>query len=173
MKLAHSLFAGAALAVFVTGSATAADLLTSIDPIYSSPLFNFEGLYVGVQGGGAVESGTPYGLLGVVVGSNFAVTNGIIAGLEFQGDAYYNGGFTAYDALALGRLGGFLSENTMIYGELGVGVTNVSPVYALGIGAEMALAGQLSVRGEVQGLGAFGAAPSTAKATVGLLWHLN
>jgi outer membrane immunogenic protein len=173
MKLAHSLLAGAALAVFAAGSASAADLLTSIDPIYSSPLFNFEGLYVGVQGGGAFDSGTPYGVLGVVVGSNFAVTNGIIAGLEFQGDAYYNAGFTAYDALALGRLGGFLSENTMIYGELGVGLTNTAPVYALGIGAEMALASQLSVRGELQGLGAFGGGPSTAKATVGLLWHLN
>ncbi len=173
MKLAHSLLAGAALAGFLSGSAAAADLLTSIDPIYSSPLFNFEGLYVGVQGGGAFESGTPYGLIGVVIGSNFAVTNGIIAGLEFQGDAYYNGGFTAYDALALGRVGGFLSENTMIYGQLGAGITNVSPVYVVGLGAEMALTGQLGARAEVQGLGGFGAMPSTAKATVGLLWHLN
>lgn len=174
MKIAHSLLAGAALAVSMTGTAFAADLLTTpVDPIYSSPLFNFEGLYVGVQGGGALSSGTPYGVLGVVVGSNFAVTDGIIAGVEFQGDAYYNGGFTAYDALALGRVGGFVSDNMMVYGELGAGFTNTTPVYALGAGVEMAVADQLSVRGELQGLGAFGAMPSVGKATVGLLWHLN
>ena len=53
MKLAHSLLAGAALAVSMTSAAHAADLLTPVDPIYSSPLFDFEGLYVGVQGGGS------------------------------------------------------------------------------------------------------------------------
>ncbi len=173
MKLAHSLLAGTALAVLLSAPASAADLLGPLDPIYSSPLFNFEGLYVGIQGGGAMASGTPYGVLGVVVGSNFAITSGIIAGLEVQGDAYYNGGFTAYDALALGRLGGFLSDNTMVYGQLGAGFTNTSFVYALGAGVEMAMTDQLSVRGELQGLGGFGAFPSAAKATVGLLWHIN
>jgi outer membrane immunogenic protein len=97
----------------------------------------------------------------------------VIAGIEFQGDAYFNGGFSAYDALALGRIGGFVSDNTMVYGELGGGFVNATPAYALGVGVEMAMTDQLSVRGELQGLGAFGAAPSTAKATVGLLWHVN
>ena len=173
MKLAHSFLAGAALAVSMTSAAHAADLLTPVDPIYSSPLFDFEGLYVGLQGGGAISGGTPYGVLGVVVGSNFAITDGIIAGVEFQGDAYYDGGFSAYDALALGRVGGFVSDNAMVYGELGAGFTNTDPVYALGAGVELAVAEQLSVRGELQGLGAFGAMPSVGKATVGLLWHLN
>jgi outer membrane immunogenic protein len=174
MKLAHSLLAGAALAVSMASAASAADLLqTPVDPIYSSPLFNFEGLYLGVQGGGAFASGTPYGVLGVVVGANFAVTDGIIAGVEFQGDGYYNGGFTAYDALALGRVGGFVSENAMLYGELGAGFINATPSYAFGAGVELAVADQLSVRGELQGLGSFGAMPSAAKATVGLLWHVN
>jgi outer membrane immunogenic protein len=173
MKLAHTLLAGAALAVSMS-TAHAADLLaTPVDPIYSSPLFDFEGLYLGVQGGGAFSSGIPYGLLGVVVGANFAVTDGIIAGVEFQGDGYYNGGFTAYDALALGRVGGFVSENAMLYGELGAGLLNSTPVYALGAGVELAVADQLSVRGELQGLGGFGALPSVGKATVGLIWHVN
>ena len=121
MKLAHTLLAGAALAVSLATAAHAADLLKPADPVYSSPLFNFEGFYVGGTAGGAVSSGTVYGTLGVVVGANFAVTDGIIAGVEFQGDAYYNGGFTAYDALALGRVGGFVADNTMLYGDLGVG----------------------------------------------------
>lgn len=174
MKLAHTLLAGAALAVSLASTASAADLLISgpADPIYSSPLFDFEGLYIGATGGGAYTGGL-FGTLGVVVGANFAVTDGIIAGIEFQGDTYWNGGFAAYDALALGRIGGFVADNAMIYGDLGAGVLNGTPVYALGAGVELAMTDQISVRGDLQGLGTFGATPSVAKATVGLLWHIN
>lgn len=173
MHLALKILAGAALAVSLATAASAADLLTPVDPIYESPLFNFEGLYIGGTAGGALSSGTPYGTLGIVVGANFAVTDGIIAGVEFQGDTYWSGGFTAYDALALGRIGGFVSDNTMIYADLGAGVLAGTPVYALGGGVEMAVSDQLSVRGDLQGLGAFGGGPTTAKATVGLLFHVN
>ena len=55
MKIAHSLLAGAALAVAMASAANAADLLRPADPIYSSPLFNFEGLYLGGSAGGARE----------------------------------------------------------------------------------------------------------------------
>ena len=174
MKLAHKLLAGAALAVLTVSAAPAADLLidTPADPIYSSPLFDFEGLYIGATGGGAY-TGTLFGTLGVVVGANFAVTDGLIAGVEFQGDTYWSGGFAAYDALALGRIGGFVSDNAMLYGDLGAGVLNGAPVYAFGGGVELGLTDQISVRGDLQGLGVFGGTPSVAKATAGLLWHIN
>lgn len=175
MKFAHSLLAGAALAVSMSTAASAADLLINgpADPIYSSPLFDFEGFYVGGTAGGALSGGTGYGTLGIVVGSNFAITDGIIAGVEFQGDTYWNGGLTSFDALALGRVGGFISENTMVYGDLGAGFVGGNAAYAFGGGVEMALTDALAVRGDLQGLGAFGAGPSAAKATVGLVWHLN
>jgi len=173
MKFAHTLLASAALAVSMVPAASAADILQQpIDPIYSSPLFNFEGLYVGGSAGGAV-AGSLYGTLGVVVGSNFAISDGIMAGVEFQGDTYWNGGYSGYDALALGRVGGFLSDNTMIYGDLGAGLVNASAVYAVGGGAEMALTGQLSARGDLQVLGNFGSGPSIGRATAGLIWHMN
>ena len=175
MKLAHKLLAGAALAVLTASAASAADLLvdTPADPIYSSPLFNFEGLYIGATGGGAY-TGTLYGTVGVVVGANFAVTDGIIAGIEFQGDTYWNGGgYAGYDVLGLARVGGFLADNTMIYGDVGAGLMNGTAVYAFGGGVELALTEQLSVRGDLQGIGAFGGGPTTAKATAGLLWHIN
>ena len=174
MKLAQKILAGAALAVLTASAASAADLLvdTPADPIYSSPLFNFEGLYLGATGGGAF-TGTVYGTLGVVVGANFAVTDGIIAGVEFQGDTYWNGGYAAYDALALGRIGGFVSDNAMLYGDLGAGLLNGAPVYAFGGGVELGVSEQISLRGDLQGLGVFGATPSVAKATVGVLWHIN
>ncbi len=173
MKLAHLFVAGAALAVSMASAASAADLLKPADPIYSSPLFNFDGFYVGGQVGAAGYAGAGYGSIGVVVGSNFAVSDGIIVGGEFQGDVFLNNGFSALDALALGRVGGFISENVLLYGDAGIGVVDTTPVYALGIGAELGLTDSLSVRGELQGLGQFGAAPSATKATVGLLWHMN
>jgi outer membrane immunogenic protein len=174
MKLAHTLLAGAAFAVTMASSASAADLLQPADPIYSSPLFNFEGLYLGADAGGAFAPGGPYGTLGVVVGANFAVTDGIMAGVEFQGDTYWNGGgFAAYDALALGRVGGFVSDNAMLYGDLGAGLYNGAAAYAFGGGVEFGLTSQVSLRGDIQGIGAFGAAPSVGKATIGVLFHMQ
>lgn len=175
MKLVHSFLAGAAMVALLGTSVQAADLLYSepADPIYSSPLFDFEGLYVGVTGGVA-GNGSLNGTLGGTVGANFAITDGIIIGAEFQGDAYFDGsGVTAYDALALGRVGGFISDNTLLYADLGAGFLDGSSVYALGAGLEVGLTDQLGVRGELQGLGSFGSSPSVGKATVGLIWHLN
>jgi outer membrane immunogenic protein len=171
MKIAH-LLAGAALAVSLASAASAADLLVTPDPIYDSALFDFEGLYVGGTAGGAVSGGL-YGTLGGVVGSNFAITDGIIVGGEFQFDTYWNGGFAGYDALGLARVGGFVSDNTMVYGDVGAGLVNGTAVYAFGGGVELALTDQLSARGDLQGIGAFGTLPSTAKGTAGLLWHIN
>jgi outer membrane immunogenic protein len=171
MKLAHRILAGAALAVSMAGGASAADLLVP-HPIYESPLLDFEGLYIGGTAGLGMGPGA-FATLGGVAGANFAVTDGIIVGGEFQFDTFWNGGFVGYDALGLGRVGGFLADNTMIYGDLGAGIRNGAAVYALGGGVELALNDQLSVRGDIQGLGNFGAMPSTAKVTAGLLWHLN
>ena len=111
--------------------------------------------------------------LGVIVGANFAVTDGIIVGAEFQGDGYWNGSFSSYDAIALGRVGGFIADNTMLYGDLGTGFKGGTFSYAVGGGAEMALTGPMSVRGDLQLIGGWGAMPSTGRATVGLLWHMN
>jgi opacity protein-like surface antigen len=175
MKLALTLLAGAAFALAAASSAGAADLLKPVpaDPIYSSPLFNFDGFYVGGTAGLASYANTGYGSVGVVVGSNFAVTDGIVIGGEFQGDIYFNGGISAFDALALGRVGGFIADNIMLYGEAGAGIVDTTPVYALGIGAEMGLSGNLGVRGELQTLGTFSSAPGAGRATVGLMWHMN
>ena len=174
MNFARTLLAGTAALALMTASASAADLLTPV-PItdYGSGLFDFEGFYVGATGG-LVSSGSVGGTLGVVVGNNFAITDGIIAGVEFQGDLYLNGGgISTFDALALGRIGGFVSDNTMLYGELGAGIVGGTTVYAFGGGAELALTDSLAVRGELQGIGAWGSGPSVGKATAGLIWHMN
>ena len=56
---------------------------------------------------------------------------------------------------------------------LSAGFKGGAAVYAVGGGAEMALSGPLSLRGDLQILGPWGAMPSTGRATVGLLWHMN
>ena len=65
------------------------------------------------------------------------------------------------------------SSASILRGELGLGLVGSSSVWVVGGGAEMALTDQLAVRGELQGLGGFGGGIGVAKATGGLIWHLN
>lgn len=180
MKLTRILFAGMAVASLSVSGAQAADLLVGgfdrgVDPIYSSPLFNFEGFYLGVTGGGATFPSTGVvGTVGVVAGANFEVTDGIIAGVEWQGDTLWNGGgFVGFDTLFLGKLGGYISDSAIIYGTAGGGWIDGNTSYAFGAGIEAAVADQLSLRGELLGTGTWGGMPNGAKATVGLIWHMN
>ena len=173
MKFALKLLAGAALAVSFGCAAQAADLLKPADPIYNSPLFNFEGFYAGGDLG-VTGSDTVYGNIGVIVGNNFQVTDGIIIGPEFQGDVYWTGkGWTAYDALAFGRVGGFISDNVLLTGDVGLGFLNGAPVYAFGGAVETGITGNLALRGDVQAISFFGHAPSAVRASAGLVFHLN
>ncbi|MEO6396492.1 MAG: hypothetical protein ABIO40_11350, partial [Devosia sp.] len=112
MNIARTLLAGTAAIALLTSAAAAADLLTPV-PISEAALFDFEGFYIGATGGLA-WTGSGSGTLGVVVGNNFAISDGIIAGVEFQADAFFSGGgIAAVDALALGRVGGYVSDNAL------------------------------------------------------------
>ena len=104
----------------------------------------------------------------------FAVTDAILAGVEFQGDAVWNGGgFYGYNALFLGKLGGYLTDDLIVYGAAGGGWIASTPSYALGGGVEMAIADQFSVRGEALATGSWGGGFNGGKITAGLLWHLD
>lgn len=174
MKLSTILLAGIAAAGLSITSVQAADLiLDEPDSIFNSPLFNFEGFYVGGTAGAATYAGGT-GTVGVVVGANFELTDGILAGVEFQGDALWNGGgFVGFDALFLGKLGAYLSDETLLYGTAGAGVINGTGSYGLGAGIELALAEQLSGRVEGMVTGPWGGAPNGGKVAVGLIWHMN
>lgn len=175
MTFTRILLAGVAAVGFAT-SAQAADLLIGgLDPVYSSPLFNFEGFYVGATGGAAIVPGPgTVGTIGVVAGANFEVADGILAGVEWQGDALWNGGgFVGASAMFLGKLGGYISDQAIVYGTAGAGWVDSTPSYAFGAGIEMAVAQQISVRGELLGTGTWGGMPDGAKANIGLIWHMN
>lgn len=176
MRMMRSFVLGVVIAGLTTAGASAADLqIGRVDPIYSSSLFNFEGFYVGATlGAGAFPVPGVVGTVGGVAGANFALTDGILAGVEFQGDALWNGGgFVGFDALFLGKLGGYLSNDMIVYGTGGGGWVAGVGSYGLGAGIEMAVAEQLSVRGEVMATGSWGGWPDGGKATIGVLWHMN
>ena len=179
MKHVRSTLVAIAAIALSAPLAQAADLLVygGPQPIYNGggQLMNFEGFYVGATGGISSNPSTnTTGAVGVVAGTNFAVTDGILAGAEVQGEALIDGsGVTGVNGLLLGRVGGFISDNTMIYGAAGAGWVGGTPSYAFGGGIEAAVADPVSVRGEILGTGTWGGAPDGAKATAGVIWHLN
>lgn len=175
MRRIHQSIAGAAIAAVMAGGAFAADSGFVADPVYDSPLFNFEGFYAGLQGGGGTVPGPGFvWTVSGVAGVNFALSDAMLAGLEFQGGVDINGGgITGLDALLMAHLGGYITDQLMVYGAVGGGVVNSVGSYALGGGLEYPVTQQISLRGEVLGTGTWGAMPSGVRGNAGVLFHLN
>jgi hypothetical protein len=174
----RSIVLGAAFSLLAFSAAQAADPGYMADPIYDSPMFNFDGVYVGVQAGGMWQwtpaPGVISGDVGAMAGANFSINDALLAGIEFQGDAFIDmNGIQGWDALFLGHFGGFITDSAIIYAAAGAGTTDKTMVYSLGGGIEAAAGDQLSVRGEILALGPWGAMPDRAKGTLGLIWHIQ
>ncbi len=163
------MLAGAATAVAFASSANAADLLKPADQIYSSLLFNFEGL--------------------LPLARKPAVRHRLQLGrrrrrLELRGDQRHHHGrrvpgrrlFRSWRH-GIRRFGvrsasaGSSPTTCCFTGDLGLGLVDTTPVYAIGGAAEMGLSNSTSVRGDLQFLGQWGASPSATRATVGLMAH--
>jgi len=174
-----TLLTGCAVATTLMLSGTQAQaanlVMDALDSIYSSPMFNFEGFYAGgAIGAGALPGAGGVWTIGVVAGNNFDVIDGILAGLEFQGDVLFNGGgFQGIDALVLAKLGGYLMDDMVVYGAAGAGWLANTPSYAFGVGVEKAVMDTVSVRADLLGTGSWGGGPNGIKASVGVLWHMN
>ena len=168
----------------------AADLIipTAPQPIiasYDAAGFDWTGLYVGANVGGEFTGANSNGVVGALAGYNFAVTDAVIAGVEGRADYVFDGDdFSAGEYLALARVGVVATENVLAYGTAGLGYRDTSNngaseggIYAFGAGAEIAATENVSLRGEVLGIGFLGDglngdnAPAAAKATVGALFH--
>jgi len=177
--IARTLALGVAAATLLSTGALAADLYSGrpATDLYSSPMFNFDGAYVGAQGGGywgTVNGPSVTGWnLDVVAGVNFAMTDLILAGLEFQGGVMWPDSGWKWDMLGLARVGAEFTDGVMAYGAAGVGSVAGNGVYAFGGGVEVATFSSVSVRGEILGLANWGQSPSAAKATAGVLFHFN
>lgn len=187
MKIVRTLMIGVASSCVLATGAMAADVNSYAAPYvapattaYSSG-YGFEGFYAGVVLGGFFDGTSNYLTapdtsavnVGLAVGVNFYITDSILAGVEVQGGAEIGATATTYDALALAKVGFAPSDDYMVYGVGGGGVVGTSTVYAFGAGVEMAVMDSIGVRGELLGIGKFGAAPDAVKATVGLIWHMQ
>jgi len=179
MKISRSLMLGVAFA-FVLGTGVA---VAQSDVYAPSNLggYGFEGFYAGVLLGGVFDSTSAYlsgpdvnaFSAGLAVGVNFYLTESVIGGLEVQGGANFATTATTFDALGLARLGFAPGDEFMVYGAAGLGAIAGNGVYAFGAGVEGAVMQSVSVRGEVLGLGTWGAAPNAMKATAGLIWRMQ
>lgn len=182
MTKIRSFVIGLVSATALSGAAMAADLGDFSDPYtpYSSG-FGFEGFYAGVIGGGIWDGTSSYLIapdtaafsLGVAAGVNFYITDDVVGGFEFQGTANFGASGTTLDGLALGRLGYAPSDDVMIYAAAGPGLAAGAGIYAVGGGIEYAATDNIGVRAELLGVGAWGTLPDAAKASVGLLWHMD
>ncbi len=187
MKILHTLALGVAASALMGTAAFAAETSTPYvaptTPYMSSmpSSFGFEGFYAGVLLGGFFDGTSSYLTApdtsalsaGLAVGVNFYLTDAVVGGVEVQGTVDFGKTAWVKNGLVLGKVGYAPTSDMMIYGTGGVGLADTSTVYAFGGGVEVAAMDTFGVRGEVLGMGTFGAAPNAVKATVGLIWHMQ
>jgi outer membrane immunogenic protein len=183
MLLRSIAMAGLALGFAVT-TASAADLIIPSEPEpvmddMSGTGFDWAGMYVGAEAGGLIyDEDYRYGLAGLNVGVNMMATDNLLVGIE--GDLQYlTGEHGDYAHLVvLGRGGVVVSPTVLLYAAAGVGVEyNLNydtrfGIFEGGIGAEVAVTDNVSLRGQVLGLGFFNGDAPGVKATVGLDFHM-
>ncbi len=175
----RSLSFGVAAAALMVSGAQAADLIIPVtpEPIYQSNGFDWEGLYVGVQGGVDMFGGTTQGTVGGVVGVNFIIADPILLGVELNGNYVWGTGIAATEFLGIARIGAIVTDQVLVYADAGIGVYTNSPApsqneYQLGVGVEVAVTDSISVRGQLDAVGVWGGAGfNEAKATVGVFYH--
>lgn len=184
----RSLTLGVAAVALMASGAQAADLFvpTTPEPVYTAPpAFSWEGLYTGVEAGGFFYDDETYGVIGGVVGANFIPMDPILVGVEIQGDYIFGNDEDAGLVLALGRVGAVVTDQVLVYAAGGVGSIfgddESEMLYALGGGVEFAVTQNISLRGEILGIGDFEDADpplvsdddffDAAKATVGVFYH--
>jgi outer membrane immunogenic protein len=182
MTFTRTLLLGVAAAGLMVSVAHAADLVVpppAAAPVATGTPFTFDGFYAGVYGGGAWGAGS-WGTVGALVGTNFSVTDAVLGGVELQGGGDWMTGGSSYDAELLARLGFVVTDNVLLYGDAGVGVSGAVPFpvtaetgWVLGGGVEVGVTDNLGIRADLQYGHSFSTTDQDAKATIGLIWHAN
>lgn len=165
LKLA--LLTTAAVAAF-SSAAAAADLIVDIpieEPIIDNS-FSFDGAYIGAF----LVGQTAPGAFGI--GGNFGVNvlmDGFLIGGEIEGIVATGPNFSAQ---VTGRVGGLVSDNAIIYAYSGVGSRTPWSYYVpVGIGAEVAVADNVGLKGEVQYNFDLTGDPGSVTGKIGLNFH--
>jgi opacity protein-like surface antigen len=166
LKLA--LLATAAVAAF-SSAAAAADLIVDVpieEPIIDNS-FSFDGAYIGAFLQGQTNPAA-FGL-GVNFGVN-ALMDSLLVGAEVEGVVATGPNFSGQ---ITGRVGGLISDNAIIYAYSGLGSRTPTSWYVpLGLGAEVAVADNVGIKGELQyNWDLTSAAQNSVAAKVGLNFH--
>jgi opacity protein-like surface antigen len=166
LKLA--LLATAAVAA-LSSAAAAADLIVDVpidEPVIDNS-FSFDGAYIGAFLQGQTNPAT-FGL-GLDFGVN-ALMDNLLIGAEIEGVAALGPNFSAQ---ATGKVGGLISDNAIIYAYSGLGSRTPTSWYVpIGVGAEVAVADNVGIKGEVQyNWDLTSAAQNSVAAKVGLNFH--
>jgi opacity protein-like surface antigen len=166
LKLA--LLATAAVAAF-SSAAAAADLIVDVpieEPIIDNS-FSFDGAYIGAFLQGQTNPAA-FGL-GVNFGVN-ALMDSLLVGAEVEGFVATGPNFSGQ---ITGRVGGLISDNAIIYAYSGLGSRTPTSWYVpLGLGAEVAVADNVGIKGELQyNWDLTSAAQNSVAAKVGLNFH--
>lgn len=194
--MTRALLVGLSALALTAGAAQAADLYipSTPQPIVESAGFDWEGMYAGIQGGALFypeDESSPmmieaissnYGTLGVIgvhIGVNTLVSSNVLAGIEGTAEYLFEDYGDYAQFLLNGRVGFLASESLLLYALAGVGVEysfdyeDTRGIYQLGVGAELAVADNISLRGQIAGLGIFDSDDlfDGTKATIGISFH--
>ena len=166
LKLA--LLATAAVAA-LSSAAAAADLIVDVpieEPVIDNS-FSFDGAYIGAFLQGQTNPAT-FGL-GIDFGVN-ALMDNLLIGAEIEGVAALGPNFSGQ---LTGKVGGLVSDNAIIYAYSGIGSRTPTSWYVpIGVGAEVAVADNVGIKGEVQyNWDLTSAAQNSVAAKVGLNFH--
>jgi outer membrane immunogenic protein len=180
----RSLAIGVSAAALMVGGAQAADLIipTTPEPIYEAAGFDWEGLYVGARGGVLFADDITSGVVGAVAGVNFVPVDPLLLGVEVTADYVWGDDIEDHgEFFANLRAGAVVTDSVLVYGLGGVGFAAADGdvveggLYQLGAGVELAVTDNVSVRGEVVGIGTFEDDGddffNAGKATVGVFYH--
>jgi opacity protein-like surface antigen len=179
--------------MLLAGSAAAADTTLYFSPELTSEFTApsaFEGLYAGVLLGPISARKNNFNTtgeeirpeIGGVVGWNQPIAPGVIVGAELQGTVATDFSSSAYLRLmALARLGFAAGDNTLVYLLGGAGRMGESWAFEAGIGTEVMVTPNMSLRLEAAGIGQLGPVPngnnipavSAIRITSGAIWQLN
>jgi hypothetical protein len=170
MKFGKTLMAAAAASAMMIGTASTASA-------------DWDGTYFGTYGG---VTFAPFmaALMSASVGftGGFNLTPGtgnFLVGVRVDAGAMLLAGtFLLNEVMASVRFGGLLSPDVLLYGTVGMGThyPYISPAMAsmIGVGAEIALGGNLSVFGEVRRNNVIpGGVPATAYTSIMLGMNVN
>jgi outer membrane immunogenic protein len=174
MKSLKQLALAAAATIALAGAAEASDLYTAVP---STPGWapatgsDFEGFYFGVQKGWWWTADAFS--FNKVAGVNFVLGDNFLVGAEVMGGVVTDFSDIEWEAYLRGRAGVLLDDQLLLYKVVEVGNVGGDAVWGLGGGIEFMASDNMSIRGEVRGLGEWGNPWSEAVASIGFLWHFN